>query len=377
MGRWLLRLALVVMFACLAGLAWCFTHRTFLGRLVTFPHDAPITSVSWYEPLETVRGNPAAPIPMAAAGEGGRIARAALDQAVAWAGKRNTVALLVVRDGAVELERYFHGWSADQPTNSYSMAKTLLGMLVGIAIERGAIGSLDDSIADYLPEWRHDQRASITIRDLLAMQSGLLYDNDRQDPFSDMVQTHLSDDLVPTILDLRPGRPPGRDFEYNNLNSQVLGIALERATQQRYADFLSTQLWSRIGAGDAAVWLDRAGGTAKTYCCMFATARDWARVGALVLADGVVDGQQVVPRAWLERMLEPSTFEPGYGLHIWLNPGDVAAGVPRFIKLDGGKKQRVYVLPEERVVIVRLGEQARYWDDTFLPRIIASGIETR
>src|SRR5262249_42757913 len=111
---------------------------------------------------------------------------------------------------------------------------------------------------------------------------------------------------------------PGSRFDYHSINTQALSIILERATGRRYADYLSEKVWQPLGASDASVWLDGPGGEAKTFCCLFATARDWARVGLLILHEGRVGGRQVVPAEWVRRMLTPSANEPDYGYHIWL-----------------------------------------------------------
>ncbi len=346
-------------------------HRVFLARLVSFPEDTPILSVEWYEPKEVVKGGFDAPLASVAAAEAD-LDLAVLEEAAAWAREKNSVALVVLRHGRIAFERYFDGFTADRTTNSYSMAKTLLGLLIGVALDEGAIGAIDDSISRYVPEWADDERAAITLEDLLRMQSGLFYDNDRSDPFSDMVQVHLQDDLVPTILAMRRARAPGEQFEYNNLNSQLLALALERATGERYAEYLSSRLWKPLAARDAAVWLDREGGRAKAYCCVFATPRDWARVGELLRNDGRVGRRPVVPADWIARMKTPGPSTAWYGLHLWLHPGD--DDVPSFFYLDGGRKQRVYVLPAAAAVIVRVGEQADGWDDTFLPRAVVRAV---
>jgi CubicO group peptidase (beta-lactamase class C family) len=137
-----------------------------------------------------------------------------------------------------------------------------------------------------------------------------------------------------------------------------------------------------LAASNASVWLDRAGGTAKTYGGLFATARDWARIGLLFLNQGAVGDRQVVPREWIRKMITPSDLEPDYGLHIWLGyePGGSRKGEREdpfpgdLYYLDGEDKQRVYIVPSRSLVIVRLGEDPGAFDDSFLPNIIIKGL---
>jgi CubicO group peptidase (beta-lactamase class C family) len=168
------------------------------------------------------------------------------------------------------------------------------------------------------------------------------------------------------------------------VNFQVLGFVLEEATGRRFADYLSEKLWKPIGAGDAALWLDRQGGSARTFGYLFATASDWGRVGQLLLQEGQWDGKTVISREYLREMLKPSPSEPTYGLGIWLanddhqrreaEPSFLASGI---FYLDGRFKQRVYVIPSHDIVIVRLGENARGWEESALPNAVIKSVTSK
>jgi CubicO group peptidase (beta-lactamase class C family) len=171
---------------------------------------------------------------------------------------------------------------------------------------------------------------------------------------------------------------PGADFKYSNVNTMLLSIVLTRATGQRYVEFLSEQLWKPLGAQDAAIWLDDEGGIPKTYCCLLTTARDWARVGLLLLHRGRVGDKQVVPAAWIEQMLTPSPTEENYGYHIWLGYTRPSCRFPDWTTpfesadsymLVGRDEQRVFVVPAHQLVIVRIGRGSKSWDDPVLPNI--------
>lgn len=354
-----------------------------VARSVTYP-EAPITQVDWYRPLDPVPGDPGAPLPTARAAEHD-LPKTALQHISAYAAARNSTALLVMHRGRIVWEQYWRDFSPDARFNGMSMAKTILSLLLGIAIAEGHIDSVHDPVADYLPEWRQDARGHLTIEDLLYMQSGLRNDDRTDTLFSDLVQMYGGSDVAAIALNVPLVEPPGETFRYNNVNSQILGLLLERATRETYADYLSSRLWQPLQARDAAVWLDRPNGHAKTFCCLFATPRDWLRVGQLLLQRGRVGAQQVVPAAWIERMLEPSPLEPTFGYFIWLKARTAdypnvnqAATVPFLAEdtfyLDGRGHQRVYVIPSRELVIVRAGETPPNWDDAVIPNTLVRSL---
>jgi CubicO group peptidase (beta-lactamase class C family) len=343
---------------------------TYIQRLRDYPKNS-ITDVAWYTPREPVPGGGAPPLPRAA-GEA-RFEPAALDEAARLADRKNASAFLVVSDGRVALERHWRGHQPGEWTNSASMAKTVTALLVGIAIDEGHIPSLDAPAATWLPAWRGDARREITLRHLLQMHSGLRPQGEYDDPWSDAAYLALGTRMRAVVDRVPAVEPPGRRFDYNNTNFQALGFILEAATRRRYAQYLSESLWKPLGAGDAALWLDRPGGAARTFGFLFAAPEDWARVGLLLLHGGRHDGRQIIPRDYLDAMKSPSPSEPRYGLGLWLahNPYQRAQDEETFLAdgvfyLDGQAKQRVYVAPALGLVVVRVGENARGWDEAAL-----------
>jgi CubicO group peptidase (beta-lactamase class C family) len=258
-----------------------------------------------------------------------------------------------------------------------SLSKTALALLVGIALADGALRSLDDPLSRYLAEWSQDARGRVTLRHLLEMSSGL---------GDSIAGVHLGDHVEDALLSRAAERPPGEVFAYNSANSQLLALVLERATSRPYAELLSEKLWRPLQAREARVWLDAPGGHAKAYCCLFATARDWLRVGLLMQARGRWAGRQVVPEAWVQAMLTPSALEPSYGMHVWLGysrpPSRESDWSEPFLATDtfmllGAAEQRVYVLPSRELVIVRLGHEAPDWDDPVLPNLLVRALDAR
>ena len=136
----------------------------------------------------------------------------------------------------------------------------------------------------------------------------------------------MGSDITTRALRAPVSVEPGKRFEYSNVDAEILGIVLQRASGKRYARYLSERMWNRLGVGEAAVWLDREGGMAHTFCCLQTTARGWLAVGRSILDLGQVAGEQVVPAAWVLEMLKGSGTNPNFGLQIWLgNAGAVSA----------------------------------------------------
>nr|WP_278002551.1 serine hydrolase [Nodosilinea sp. FACHB-13] len=305
-----------------------------------------------------------------------------------FAEEQNSVALLVMHRDRLVLEQYWQGHQASDPVNSMSMVKTLLALLIGVAIDEGHIGSIQDPVSTYLSEWADDPRGDITLVDLLYMQSGLRNDNRIDTLRSDLVQLYGGSNTQKLVLDIPLESAPGKAFDYSNFNSQLLSLVLERATGESFGDYLSSRLWQPLGAGDGFLWLDRPRGSAKPFCCFFATAPDWARLGQMLLHGGKVGDRQIIPASWLEQMLEASPLEPTFGLHIWLKAR--TADYPRVNRassapfaaadtfyLDGRHHQRVYVIPSEELVIVRLGEEPPAWNDAVIVNTIVEGLRSR
>ncbi|PSR15829.1 serine hydrolase [filamentous cyanobacterium CCP3] len=357
-----------------------------LGRSLTYP-DRPITSADWYQPQRKVAGiGPQAP-PLAKA-ETTEIPPEALQTALEFAEAQNSVALLVMHRDRLVVEQYWQGHQAADLVNSMSMVKTLLALLIGVAIDEGQIGSLQDPIGSYLPEWANDPRGDITIADLLYMQSGLRNDDRTNTLRSDLVKLYGGSDVQKLALGIPLEGKPGEAFDYNNVNSQLLSLVLERATGESFGDYLSSRLWQPLGAGDGFLWLDRPGGHAKPFCCFFATAPDWVRLGQMLLHEGQVGETQVISSEWIEQMRRESPLEPTFGLHVWLKARTAAYpqvnyassapfAAPDTFYLDGRHHQRVYVIPSEELVIVRIGEDPPAWNDSVIVNAIVEGLRDR
>lgn len=264
-------------------------------------------------------------------------------------GANGTTAFIVLRDQAVLYERYFNGDTRSSIQTSFSVAKSYLSALVGMAVEDGVVG-LDDPISEHIPELLDRDRrfARITVEDLISMASGLRYEETWL-PWGDDAETYYSADLRELALeDTEIVESPGR-WHYNNYNPLLLGMILERATGRTVSSYLEERLWQPLGAEFDASWsLDSdKSGFEKMESGLNARAIDFAKFGVLYLNGGEWEGRQLVPRAWVETSTAPHAASH-YGYWWWVEPD-------RSFVARGNHGQFLYVDPARSVVIARFG----------------------
>ena len=283
-----------------------------------------------------------------------------------------TQAFIVIRDDVVLYERYFGDFARESIATSFSVAKSYLSALVGIAIGEGHIGSADDAITEYLPELleRDARFGEITIRHLLDMTSGLRYEEFGL-PWADDALTYYFDDLAALALERTEiDEAPGKRWQYTNYNPLLLGLILERTTGTSVAEYLETRIWARIGTEFDASWsLDHEGGLEKLESGINGRAIDFAKLGRLYLDGGRWEGEQVVPADWVERSIHPAA---GHGDGYYPPSMESAAGTIshamywwRLARSDGDEAysalgnhgQLVFVSPADRLIVVRFGER--------------------
>jgi CubicO group peptidase (beta-lactamase class C family) len=321
------------------------------------------------------------------------IDQAALNEAISYGAETKSHALIVYRGNGIELEHYYPGFDAATITPTQSMHKSVLAMLTGIAIDQGHIPSADTPAAKFLTEWADDARNKITIRQMLQQVSGIDFDSFSPNITNDFFQLMLGDNIKPVALKTGILFAPDTEFDYNSINPEALGILIERATGQPYADYLSAALWQHVGAPDAAVILDsEENHMARTFCCLQATARSWLHLGLLHLQQGKLGNTQVVPAKWIKLIQTPGAIQPNYGYLTWLGTEwsehrsynrKTTTNVlhsepfiaPDVIFFDGMGGQRVYIIPSAEMVIVRTGAISMGWDDSVLPNLLVRGIQ--
>ncbi len=269
-----------------------------------------------------------------------------------------TSAFIVIQDGKILYERYFDISDTDK-INSFSAGKSVLSLLIGIAIDKGFITSVDQKVKNYFPDM--DLSDSLTVKDLLTMSSGLKWNENFANPFSDVVKAFYTGNLKPLINKTKSVYPPGKQFSYKCINSILLGQILEKASGMSVTDFAYKYLWLPLGSESAALWSTDKNGIVKTFCCFYAMPRDYARLGMLVLNGGVINGNVIISKDYLDKMITPALYlrdNTGdsvyyYGYHIWITRYR-GLTIPYMRGMFG---QYVFIIPEKNAVVVRLGEK--------------------
>jgi CubicO group peptidase (beta-lactamase class C family) len=292
-------------------------------------------------------------------------------------------AVLVMVDGKVVFERYDNGWTADKPHNLYSGTKTFWGPAVAAMMEDGLIGSLDEPVSETITEWKSDPRKQrITIKQLLDLTAGLVQDvvNLQGD------RTTLAPDLFRHSIGVRTITEPGARFSYGPSCYYVLGELMKRklaTRRQTPLQYLEQRILQPIGLRTGE-WVHDKAGNPHMPNGAFVSARDWLKLGELLLNKGQYHGRQVI-RSDLLRF-EGSRANPGYGFTAWLNrPGGSSSegrqvvssptdpggwiyprGLPDLYMAGGAGGQRLYIIPSRNVLIVRMGEAPAFNDAVFL-----------
>jgi CubicO group peptidase (beta-lactamase class C family) len=326
----------------------------------------------------------------------------ALQRARDYAAANRSSAFLVWRDGVLEESSYFGETLATSTLTSRSLAKPMTAIAVGRAIALGRIRSLDQPVADFVPEWRDDERRRlILVRHLLDMRSGFLPQSMSPDPAHILNRAYLHprhDEII--IREYPVVDAPGSRYEYNNASSEMVAVLIERATGRRYAEFISSEILQPIGAPGGQVWVNRPGGVAHSGCCLMLPAEAWLRLGILLSTDGVWQGKRLLPVGYVNEMRRPTRENPYYGLGVYV-AGDYTPRrgfahpereadsrkvlhsepylAPDLFLFDGNANQVVYIIPSERLVILRMGDnpprgEGQEWDNTVLPNTVLRGI---
>jgi CubicO group peptidase (beta-lactamase class C family) len=279
---------------------------------------------------------------------------------LAYLERYETSSYLVIKDDEIIFEKYWGDHTETTVSNSFSAAKTLVALLVGVAIQEGKIKSMDDLVGNYLPEFNKDGKEIITIRDLLLMSSGLDWEESGKNPLSENAESYYGKDLYRLATNQKRITEPHKLYKYQSGNSQLLGFVVEKATGKNLSEYMYEKIWSQIGTKNDAYWsLDKENGDEKSFCCFYATTQDFARIGRLIYHLGNWEGTQLIPKAFMEEMIQPASYlttEEGipnyrYGIHIWTYVG----GKHPVAYCRGILGQYIFSIPEEKLIIVRTG----------------------
>lgn len=289
--------------------------------------------------------------------------RISLDQ---FLEKTNTQAFVVLQDGELVEEWYAPDVTDSSRLSSWSVAKSVVSLLIGQSIASGAF-SEDDRLVDLVSRLESgNEYDDITVRHLLDMTAGVDVSENYNPwwPFTGTARMMLTTDMEGFLADhRRVSFTPGSQGEYLSVNTQLLGEILTEIEGKPLAELLHERLWEPMGAENSATWnLDHEGGEEKGFCCVNATARDYARLGQLVLDGGKVEERQVVPAAWVERLATPAEHRVGeweYSAQWWHPSG----GLTPDFTANGVYGQYVYVNPDTRTVVVKLSDHGTEQDE--------------
>lgn len=272
-----------------------------------------------------------------------------------------SAAFLVVYRDTLIFEWYGEGCQPTSLINSFSMAKSFTSMAIGAAVDRGAV-AIDEPVATYLPRFNEGESKQMTVRHVLQMRSGIDFGESYANPFGYQAKAYFGKKLWELTEPYRASQPPGTEWKYEGGNTVILNEVLTAATGDVLSEAFSRDIWQHIGAEADAHWaIDREDGHERAFSAFFSTARDFARIGRLMMHKGNWNGRQLLSEAWVSASLEPVGVrgvdgEPvdNYGFQWWLAPQHVR---PWHFSARGMRGQYIVVLPEEELVVVRFGSK--------------------
>ncbi|MGZ6020488.1 MAG: serine hydrolase domain-containing protein [Phenylobacterium sp.] len=329
----------------------------------------PAQQREWYPAMETVfetrtvpRGPKVHPLPMAAR----QIAPTYDFKGKTWTVDdymtANSVSgVLVLKDGKVLLERYGLGRRPQDRWTSFSVAKSITSTLAGAAVRDGKL-KLTDPVTTYLPELKGSAYEGVSVRDLMTMSSGVAWNEDYNDPKSDIAQAGVMlepgvDPYLSYVKRLGRAHPPGTTWHYNTSETNLMGIVVARAAGKPLGAYLSEKIWKPYGMERDAVWMVDRGGLELGGCCISRTLRDYGRVGQFMLDGGMAGGKPVLPEGWVGEATKAQIANGlgGYGYFWWIGPEAFEA--------EGIYGQSILVYPKDRLVVVINSAWKRADDD--------------
>jgi len=275
--------------------------------------------------------------------------------------QHDPAAFLVVKENEIIYENYWYNYNENSLTNSFSIAKTFIGLLIGIAIDEEIINSVDDPVYKYLPQYKNNH--NLTIKHLLTMSSGINFDENYKNPFGHMAKAYYGTNIEKLNNFYSVTIPPGEHWRYLGGNTIILSLIIEKVTGRPVSEYMSEKVWKPIGTKNQALWsLDRKNGREKAYCCFYSNARDFARIGQLYLNKGKWKNTQIVSEKYIHESTSPATnlrdkknkVVDFYGYQIWVGNHK---GFD-FFYARGIQGQYIITIPKKELVIVRLGYES-------------------
>ncbi len=290
-----------------------------------------------------------------------------------------TTGLMVIHKDTIIFEKYMNGLTPETTHISWSMAKSFVSGMIGIAVEEGKIKSIQDQITDYLPQFKGTGYENVTIKDALEMSSGVGFNEDYSDFNSDINRFGryfaLGQSFEKFAMSLKNSRKPGTYNHYVSIDTQILGMVLKKATGKTITEYMQEKIWTPMGMEDDAQWIIDEDGMEMALGGLNATMRDFAKYGLLYLHEGNWLGNQIVPKSWVKQSiamdgphLQPGTNEfsssdMGYGFQWWI-PQDADGA----FLASGIYNQHIYIQPNRDLVIVKLSGNYHFKADKELEK---------
>ena len=356
----------------------------------------------WYDPVDKVPGASDQPLPVAAEPDLS-IDVAAIDKADTYAKAKDSYGFVVWQGGKLQRASYYQGFDRTRLIASKSMAKMIVGLVIGRAIAEGYIKSVDQPVSDFITEWKNTPKANATVREFLQNSSGISrFSYNSFAPWSQTMREYLGEHHERLLIDeTKYEYKPGSEYDYSMITSDMLAIVIERATKQRYAEYVGKSLIQPIGAQGGTVFINRPGGLAHSGCCMMLPAESFIRLGILMASDGMWEGKRILPEGWIAETLKPSPANPKWGLHMWL--GQPYQKRVRFFPArsqpigtlhsepyladdlflwDGSGNQAMWIVPSKQLIVLRFGPTPKpkagmpgEWDNSLLPNTLLRGLK--
>lgn len=329
-------------------------------------------ALAYMEPRREVAMTPGPPQPTLSLAEAG-VDPEAVELAMRYAETRNTQALVIGVNGHVVYQKFWGGTTLESAVDLSGFTPVLAALVLGTAQQNGEIRDLDSPISIYLESWANDPRGTITLRDLLTGNSNLAAPGDRTWPKSLAARYYASDDLGESLLSwpqAEKADPAGSPAE---VDADVLAMVLTRALKSNYSDLLKERIWAPLGAGTFSVGTDRvddSASLARAGCCLRARIGDWMRVGALIANRGVFEGNQLAPPDYARLLISPTHRDSPRAVFSRVDGRFAARDL---VRLEAAGKQRLWMVPSLKLVILRVGAEPsaeQGWDEAMIPDTI-------
>ena len=269
--------------------------------------------------------------------------------------ERKTKSFLVIKNDSILFEKYYDGHKQTDISNSFSVAKSIVTSMLGKAIMEGKIKSLDQPVSDFFEEYKNGLASELTVGDLASMSSGMKWNEKYYSVINITSESYFTDDLRSVILGQEIENKPGKGFRYSSGDTQLLAMIIEKATGTSLSNYLSQKFWDPMGAENLALWQidSEESGMEKAYCCIAATARDFARFGKLYIDKGKWGDTEILDSSFVELSLNPVFDDsPFYGYGWWLYEYEGK----KVFTMNGHRGQFVISFPDENIIIVRQGD---------------------